>query len=1611
MQSFTKNDMVNRLLNSFRLFVCISIVMSVFNPVLIASASSAAVLSVDSNAVDVGNTSVVSISLGNCSNVTNLSFTLSFNESVLEFTDVQNHSGVTGTIINSTSSGSIDVELNGMDNFTTSSNIPIVDVSFKGLVSGNSNLDITAASLTTTEATYSPTVNGGTITVNTVTAPTNDAPVLEAIGNQEVNETELLTFIISATDAEDDELTYSASNLPPGAEFNVSNQTFSWVPAIGTNDTYDVTFNVTDNINDPVSETITITVNPEVVITLNTAPVLAAIGNKVVNETEIISFIISATDEENDELTYSASNLPTGAEFNISNKTFSWVPAIGTNGTYDVTFNVTDGDLNDSETIIITVNATIVTLPNTPPVLESIGNQVINEGETLRIDLNASDLDGDSLLYGTNASFGTLSNDIFTWTPDYDDFGVYVVEFNVTDDENNIDNETISITVNEVIFTPPNPVDFTNTAGNFWVLHSWADGSGNIIDSYNISYNGSWYNVATLEFNTTDLGAHGWSNITVYGFNSTTSTLSSGVDVNVQIPNNDVYIMDVPPYISVTEGQEIAVHVNSTDLDGDTPTFSCNSSLFDFDESTGIGSWTPKHKDSGTHYIEFGVSDEYGSSDSAVMVVTVNERIYTPPEPVNFVNSTGNFWVLHDWEAGIGDMSDTYNVSYNGSWYNGSISQFSTVGLDAHGSSSIIVYAYNATSSTLSSGVSVSTQIPNNDIYITNVTSQLSISEGTNVNVHVNSTDLDGDTPTFACNNTTLFTDFDESTGIGSWTPDYDNEGTYYVNFSVSDGYGSTDSKVMVITVTNNNREPDLGFIPDQEIAEDSTLSFTLSATDADTDDFLVFDAIDKPDGASLNSSTGAFEWTPDYNDSGIYDLEFRVFDGYVYDSQFVEINVTNVNREPQMSTLSDVTVNENDTLFIELGAFDPDGDSLILDKDLEIGSISDGNFTWNTGFEDNGIYDIQFTATDGKLGASQSITITVLNVNRAPVLDNIPSISISEGANVTINLTATDLDDTSLSFSTNASVGILNAITGEFSWTPDYSHNGTHYLYFNVSDGNLSDTKVAIIGVNDANVPPEFVELGPQYVTENNSILFTISADAVDGDILYYTYMGGISTGSISLNPAPMTFIWTPGFNDAGNHSVTFKVSDGVYDDYMTVPIIVSDSNRIPEFTSLYSSYTINESETLTIDLGANDLDTYQTISVWINETGNATGTLTGDVYTWNTDYLDNGTYDMEFVVSDGIVNTSGTTTITVNDVNAPPEFWYIASKTVKETENLQFTINATDIDGDALKYSSVGILPTGSTFNNISRVFSWTPTDVQKGTYSVQFNVTDGIDVDYLTVSVTVQDNEAASTTTTSSGGGGGGGGSQSTGEKFENIDFKDYTIKSVVKDREAVFSFVRENNSIVSLSFVSALNGGQTKTIIECLLDTSSLVSGPAPGTVYKNMNIWVGDGKFVPAMVSDAKIMFKVDKLWMEENEIDPSSISLCRYSGSWDVLTTISNGEDDLYMYFVAESPGFSPFAISSLSEGDMAALTTASDEESTVEDNEQTMSSVVDDVAPVQPNVENQETKKSGFVLPIIILIGLIAIGLVGYRNKDYYSKVRTQLGNPDGKRYRRVKR
>jgi PGF-pre-PGF domain-containing protein len=119
-------------------------------------------------------------------------------------------------------------------------------------------------------------------------------------------------------------------------------------------------------------------------------------------------------------------------------------------------------------------------------------------------------------------------------------------------------------------------------------------------------------------------------------------------------------------------------------------------------------------------------------------------------------------------------------------------------------------------------------------------------------------------------------------------------------------------------------------------------------------------------------------------------------------------------------------------------------------------------------------------------------------------------------------------------------------------------------------------------------------------------------------------------------------------------------------------------------------------------------------------------------------------------------------------------------------------------------------------------------------------------------------------------------------------------------------------------MSISFDPKMNAGYKAAKIEILKSTSSYAT-PISGEVFQNMNIWVGKVGFAtPENIENVNVEFKVLRSWVNENNIDRSSIKLNRYhDDKWNSLNTveITEKEDHDHFYFSAETPGFSPFAI------------------------------------------------------------------------------------------------
>ncbi len=128
-----------------------------------------------------------------------------------------------------------------------------------------------------------------------------------------------------------------------------------------------------------------------------------------------------------------------------------------------------------------------------------------------------------------------------------------------------------------------------------------------------------------------------------------------------------------------------------------------------------------------------------------------------------------------------------------------------------------------------------------------------------------------------------------------TYTPDPDFFGTDSFSFKVSDGTLDSNISTVNITVTGVNDPPVLTGVPaTASVTYGSPLTFTAQAFDVDQPpQTLVFSLIGAPAGASIDSSTGAFTWTPTAAQAGsVYSFAVAVTDGQSSVSSNVSVTV-----------------------------------------------------------------------------------------------------------------------------------------------------------------------------------------------------------------------------------------------------------------------------------------------------------------------------------------------------------------------------------------------------------------------------------------------------------------------------------------------------------------------------------------------------------------------------------------------------------------------------------------------------------------------------------------------------------------------------------------------
>ncbi|MEK9766238.1 MAG: Ig-like domain-containing protein, partial [Thalassolituus sp.] len=355
---------------------------------------------------------------------------------------------------------------------------------------------------------------------------------------------------------------------------------------------------------------------------------------------------------------------------------------------------------------------------------------------------------------------------------------------------------------------------------------------------------------------------------------------------------------------------------------------------------------------------------------------------------------------------------------------------------------------------------------------------------------------------------------------------------------------------------------------------------------------------------------TRVLSWTPDDLVTSA-NVTLLVNDGGVNVSQSFTITVTAVNDAPVITQGEsvDVTMSEDGSpqaFALTLNATDSDNTATELNWSVTSAATNGtasvtgtGNskavgYTPAAGFSGTDSFTVQ--VSDGDLTDSIVVNVTVEAVNSAPVIDQGASTTLTldeVSAGATLNLTATDTDGDSLTWSISSSAshgGVAVDATGVVTYVPVPDYNGPDSFEVTVSDSTVSDSIVVSVTVNSINDLPVINEGSSVTLTvnEDTSGSLTFTATDADNDPLTWTAAGALE-GIITQTGSEFTYTPSPDFN--GSDSFTVEVSDGTASGISTVNVTVVAVNDAPVVTSTENT-SATQYQVYAYDVTATDVE-----------------------------------------------------------------------------------------------------------------------------------------------------------------------------------------------------------------------------------------------------------------------------------------------------------------------------------------------------------------------------------------------------------------------------------
>ncbi|MFM8879516.1 MAG: Ig-like domain-containing protein [Verrucomicrobiota bacterium] len=537
-----------------------------------------------------------------------------------------------------------------------------------------------------------------------------------------------------------------------------------------------------------------------------------------------------------------------------------------------------------------------------------------------------------------------------------------------------------------------------------------------------------------------------------------------------------------------------------------------------------------------------------------------------------------------------------------------------------------------------------------------------------------------------------------------------------------------------------------LASVASQPVAEGSTLSIQLAATDADLPaNKFTYALVQGPAGLQVDAATGRLEWTPSEDqgpstqtiivsvtDDASTPLESRTT---------FRVTVTESNQAPVIGPVADQAVTEGQRLVFDLAGSDPDIPANVIryrlvspPTGMQIDAVT-GRVTW-TPTTDQGpaSYSVIAEVYDNgepSLSGRRTFQVTVMDSNRAPVAAG-QILSGTEEVAFSIRLSATDADGDALTYSiaTQPSKGKLVGFPPNLTYLPNLNAFGSDVFTFKANDGTVDSlpatVSITLAGVND----PPVAQGGQVSLSEDSPTALTLLASDPDEDLLVYTVVGAPQRGVLS-GTAP-NLVYTPNSDVSGPDQIVFKVSDGRTESApATINITIRPVND-PPVIAVIPVQSVPEETQMILDLSASDVDLpAQSISFSLVDgpTGMAVSP-TGRI-TW-TPAEDQGpsTYSVTVRASDGVGSGVRTFQVRVSEVNAAPVIPAIPDQSVPEGDLLALDVPGSDPDlpAQTLTFTLVSG-PAGMGITAQGRLTWVPPLGLAATTQSVRVRVSDGL------------------------------------------------------------------------------------------------------------------------------------------------------------------------------------------------------------------------------------------------------------------------------------------